>query len=171
MTSSRELLARRPALVVVTVLQAVCGLYFLGDVLSELPELRANSMHPILEFAVVAALGLGSVLGGIEIRRILARNRHVEDRLRVASGAFLDLIEEDFARWGLTPSERDVALLAVKGLSIGEIARLRATREGTVKAQCAAVYRKAGVSNRAQLLSLFVEELMAGMLLEPARAA
>jgi len=83
-----------------------------------------------------------------------------------ASGAFLELLEESFARWSLTPSERDVALLAVKGLSIGEIARLRQTREGTDKAQCTAVYRKAGVNNRAQLLSLFVEELMAGVTLD-----
>ena len=44
-----------------------------------------------------------------------------------------------------------MALLALKGLTIGEIAALRATREGTVKAQCAAIYRKAGVSGRPQL--------------------
>ena len=90
--------------------------------------------------------------------------------MRVASGAFLELLEEHFVRWSLTPSERDVALLSVKGLSIGEIAALRETREGTVKAQCAAVYRKAGVSGRAQLLSLFVEDLMAGVVLEPTAA-
>ncbi len=167
MTSLSALLAARPLLVAVTVLQAVCGLYFLIDVVSELPALRENSIHPILEAAAVAALGLGSILGVIEIRRIIDRNRHVESRLRAASGAFLELLEESFARWGLTPSERDVALLAVKGLPISEIARLRQTRDGTVKAQCAAVYRKAGVNNRAQLLSLFVEELMAGVMLEP----
>jgi DNA-binding CsgD family transcriptional regulator len=159
--------ARHRALVAVTVLQAACGLSFLADVVSELPELRAHSLHPLLELVVVAALWLGSVLGVMEMRRVLGRNRHMESRMRVASGAFLELLEEHFARWSLTPSERDVALLAVKGLSIGEIATLRATREGTVKAQCAAVYRKAGVSGRAQLLSLFVEDLMAGVVLEP----
>jgi len=41
-----------------------------------------------------------------------------------------------------------------------EIARLRDTSEGTVKAQSNAIYRKAGVSGRYQLLSLFVDELM-----------
>ncbi|MCB1371179.1 MAG: helix-turn-helix transcriptional regulator [Rhodobacteraceae bacterium] len=88
--------------------------------------------------------------------------------LQAASGAFLDLMEGNFAKWGLTPSERDVALLSIKGLSIAEIAALRATREGTVKAQSAAIYRKAGVNGRAQLLGLFVEDLLAGLVLEGA---
>ena len=70
------------------------------------------------------------------------------------------MLEDHFEKWALTPSERDVALLAIKGLSNSEIADMRQTREGTIKAQCNAIYRKAGVSGRAQLLSLFVEELM-----------
>jgi len=38
--------------------------------------------------------------------------------------------------------------------------RMRNTAEGTVKAQTNAIYRKAGVSGRPQLLSLFIEDLM-----------
>jgi transcriptional regulator, LuxR family len=53
-----------------------------------------------------------------------------------------------------------VALFAIKGLSISEIAALRETAEGTVKAQSAAIYRKAGVNGRGALLSLFVEDMM-----------
>ena len=34
------------------------------------------------------------------------------------------------------------------------------TAPGTVKAQCNKIYGKAGVTGRAQLLSLFIEELM-----------
>jgi DNA-binding CsgD family transcriptional regulator len=70
------------------------------------------------------------------------------------------LLDEYFSQWGLSASESDVALLAVKGLSITEIAGIRGSREGTVKAQLNAVYRKAGVGNRSQLLSMFIEELM-----------
>ena len=54
----------------------------------------------------------------------------------------------------------DVALFAIKGMSTAEIAALRSTSEGTVKAQTNAIYRKAGVSGRPQLLSLFIEDLM-----------
>jgi len=72
----------------------------------------------------------------------------------------MDLVEDRFGEWGFTPAERDVALFALKGFSIAEIAALRDTSEGTVKAQTNAIYRKAGVSGRPQFLSLFVEDLM-----------
>jgi DNA-binding CsgD family transcriptional regulator len=88
-----------------------------------------------------------------------ARSR-AEESLRRASGDFMELLAERFAEWGLTPAERDVALFAIKGLSTAEIATLRTTSEGTVKAQTNAIYRKAGVSGRSQLLSLFIEDLM-----------
>ena len=83
-----------------------------------------------------------------------------EERLRRASGVFMDLLEERFTEWGLTKAERDVALFAIKGMSTAEIAVLRATSEGTVKAQTNAIYRKAGVTGRSQLLSLFIDDLM-----------
>ena len=52
-----------------------------------------------------------------------------------------------------------MAWFTIKGLPIAEIARLRQTSEGTVKAQSNAIYRKAGVNGRAQLVSLCIEDL------------
>ena len=72
----------------------------------------------------------------------------------------MDLLEERFAEWALSPAERDVALFAIKGMSTAEIGVLRQTSEGTVKAQTNAIYRKAGVTGRPQLLSVFIEDLM-----------
>ncbi len=161
------LAARHRGLVAVTALQAACALYFLGDILSELPDFRTDPAHPAVELIVVAVLWIGCFWGLREIRTLLSRNRQMEERMQAASGAFLDLLEDSFVRWGLTPSEREVALLSIKGFSIAEIAALRRTREGTVKAQSAAVYRKAGVTGRAQLVSHFVEDLMAGLVLGP----
>lgn len=83
-----------------------------------------------------------------------------EAKLKAASTAFGEHIQSRFDDWRLTPAERDVALFAIKGLNLAEIAGLRDTSEGTVKAQTNAIYRKAGVSNRSQLVSLFVEDLM-----------
>jgi DNA-binding CsgD family transcriptional regulator len=90
----------------------------------------------------------------------MRRTAIVEQKLKAASGAFMDVMAERFDDWGLTPAERDVALFAIKGMSIQEIAALRQTSEGTVKAQTNAIYRKAGVSGRPQLLSLFIEDLL-----------
>jgi DNA-binding NarL/FixJ family response regulator len=84
----------------------------------------------------------------------------MESQLREASGAFAELLDQRFTQWGLTKSERDVAWFTIKGLSIADIARLRQTSEGTVKAQSNAIYRKSGVSGRTQLLSIFIDDLM-----------
>ena len=76
----------------------------------------------------------------------------------------MDLLEERFGDWGLTPAERDVALFAIKGMSTSEIAALRDVSEGTIKAQTNAIYRKADVAGRPQLLSLFIDDLMSDAL-------
>ncbi|MCP5363797.1 MAG: helix-turn-helix transcriptional regulator [Hyphomicrobiales bacterium] len=113
------------------------------------------------ETLIVAALIFGLVFTAIEIRRVLGRQKRIEQQLQVASGGFVELLEEHFDEWALTPSERDVALLSIKGLSVADMAQLRNTKDGTIKAQCNAIYRKAGVTGRTQLLSLFIEELLA----------
>ena len=107
-------------------------------------------------FGLLSGLGLAAML----LRASLKRTRAAEQALRVASGAFMELIEERFEGWGLTPAECDVALFALKGFTIAEIAQLREASEGTVKAQTNSIYRKAGVSGRPELLGLFVEDLM-----------
>ena len=65
----------------------------------------------------------------------------------------------------LTPAERDVAGFTIKGYSIAEIAQLRGSAEGTVKTHLNAIYRKAGVTGRGQLVSLLVEDLFRAPLL------
>jgi DNA-binding NarL/FixJ family response regulator len=94
---------------------------------------------------------------------VMARNRKVEKELSIASGAFQAVVDAQFDLWELSPSEREVALLSIKGISIADIAGMRATKAGTVKAQSAAIYRKAGVANRTELLSAMVEELIHGL--------
>lgn len=120
--------------------------------------------HDIFEYLIAGALLLGVFGTWRHIRSMTARNARLNDQVRVASGEFAALLEEHFATWGLTPSERDVAVLTIKGLSVAEIAEARGSAEGTVKAHSAAVYRKAGVTGRMQLVTLFLDELMEGPL-------
>ena len=119
------------------------------------------TVHEAIEITAVAGLVVGFILGLMLVRNLLARNTRVEGQLRVASGEFHTLLKEHFAQWGLSPSETDVAYFAIKGMSNGEIAKLRGTPDGTVKAQLNAVYKKAGLESRTQLLGYFIEELMA----------
>jgi len=144
--------------------QALCALFFVSDILFSVLGIYARPLawqtREFLELGAALGLILGVVLGGVALRRMARDRRLAEEKLRRASGVFMDLLEERFEDWGLTASERDVALFAIKGMSTAEIATLRKTAEGTVKAQTNAIYRKAGVSGRPQLLSLFIEDLM-----------
>lgn len=148
----------------VLIVQLICAIFYLVNLIASVTGFVTVPwmVHELIEIGAVLGLFTGVALGAIVLRRTLRRNRQVEDQLRAASGAFMDILEERFTEWGLTPAERDVALFAIKGLSTQDIATLRETSEGTVKAQTNAIYRKAGVSGRPQLLSLFIEELMAG---------
>jgi len=69
-------------------------------------------------------------------------------------------IERQFARWGLSAAESDVALFLLKGLSHKEIANLRQTSERTAREQARAVYRKSGLTGRPSLSAFFLEDLL-----------
>ncbi len=69
-------------------------------------------------------------------------------------------IDRQFERWGLTPAEREVALLQLKGLRHKAIAELRQTSERTVRQQALAVYRKSGLNGRSDLAAFFLEDLL-----------
>ena len=160
---------KRRVLYGVLVLQVVCIMFLATEAALDMVGIELEDLlgtRDVLEFAVVAALVLGATFIAGEIRALLRRQKSLEDQVMAASGAFQELLEQHFADWGLTASERDVALMAIKGLSIAEIAELRQTAQGTVKAQCNKIYAKAEVSGRPQLLSLFIEELMAEGLVE-----
>jgi len=92
-----------------------------------------------------------------------ARARAEGDRWREAARGHIDglqnAIREQFERWRLTPSEADISLLMLKGLSHKEIARLRNSSEATVRQQATAIYSKSGLASRADLSAFFFEDL------------
>ncbi len=157
---------RRPLVAAILWVQVLCAVFFAAQILSALVGFPSTPidwrLYELIEIGAALGLVLGIVMGAVAIRQANRRQRQAETALRAASGAFMEVLEERFDEWGLTPAERDVALFAIKGMSTSEIAGLRNTSEGTVKAQTNAIYRKAGVSGRPQLLSLFIEELIAG---------
>lgn len=71
-----------------------------------------------------------------------------------------DLIDKQFTDWDLSKSEKDVALLLLKGLSHKEIAQIRNTAEKTVRRQAGIVYSKAKLEGRAQLSAFFLEDIL-----------
>jgi DNA-binding CsgD family transcriptional regulator len=154
----------RIVLALVVVLQLACALFFVGQIAISVLGLPigpiAWAYYELIEIGAAVGLIMGSVFGALALRRARQRSHEAEAALKRAQSAFKDVLEMRFKDWDLTAAERDVALFAIKGYSTQDIAALRGVSDGTVKAQSNAIYRKAGVSGRAQLLSLFIDELV-----------
>lgn len=154
---------RAIALAAVILLQAVTALFFLADVVSDFwQDGRLEDFHMWLELLATFALIGGVVFLMVELRQVMTRLANLDRSVRAAQGEMAEVIDGFFRDWGLTPSERDVALMVLKGIDNDTIASMRGTAPGTVRAQCTSIYAKAGVDGRAQLFSVFMEELLAG---------
>ncbi len=69
-------------------------------------------------------------------------------------------IDHQFAAWKLTPTEREVALLLLKGHGHKQIAGATQRSERTVRQHAVAVYQKSGLGGRAELAAFFLEDLL-----------
>ncbi|HEU5060043.1 MAG TPA: LuxR C-terminal-related transcriptional regulator [Kofleriaceae bacterium] len=159
---------------------AAVALLAVLDLVLDLRE-GTEATHLLAE-AAVALVGLGG--SGIIARRLfltLGRARASEAEARVlaerlqASEAEAsrwrtearDLIaglgtalDRQFERWSLSPAEKEVALLLLKGLSHKQIAEVRSIAEATARQQARAIYRKAGLTGRSDLAAFFLEDLL-----------
>jgi DNA-binding CsgD family transcriptional regulator len=129
----------------------------------------------VLTEAAIMALALA---GAVTLWRQLRSARQRADRLSVdletarreaerfrneahdALRGLGEAIDRQFSRWQLTPAEREVGLLLLKGLSHKEAAAARSTGENTIRQQALAIYRKSGLRNRSELSAFFLEDLL-----------
>lgn len=129
------------------------------------------------------AMGLAAI-GALRMAVSLARSRSELHRARIAHaaadaraaalaseaaafraraadavGGFRQAIDHQFADWGLTEAERDVAIALLQGLQTRDIARARGTTDRTVRQQAQTIYAKAGLAGRAELAAFFLTGL------------
>lgn len=69
-------------------------------------------------------------------------------------------IDRQFDAWKLTPAEREVALLILKGYGHKQIAGATQRSERTVRQHAVTVYQKSGLAGRAELAAFFLEDLL-----------
>lgn len=146
----------------ILVFQTVAGAFFVIDAVAdvELSPTALLSRLSWLESVVATALIAAIVLGARLTRQLFAEATERERVIAIARGALAEVIAARFAEWRLSSAETDVALFALKGCSIAEIAAMRGSAEGTVRSQLSQVYAKAGVSSQTMFVALFVEELL-----------
>lgn len=158
-------------LVVLVILQSVCAAFFVIELLTDVFGLRhwavTWAVREILQIGASIGLVLGAVASIVLLRQTLQRVHTVEQQVRVASGALIDVLRDQFVIWELSPAERDVALFAIRGYSNAEIAKALGKSEATVKTQLNAIFRKAEVSGRTALVSHFIDTVLENL---PAQA-
>jgi DNA-binding CsgD family transcriptional regulator len=89
-------------------------------------------------------------------------DREREEWRRQASGLMEGLaaaVDRQFDQWHLTATEREIALLLLKGYGHKQIAARTGRSERTVRQHAVAVYQKSGLSGRAELAAFFLEDL------------
>jgi DNA-binding NarL/FixJ family response regulator len=162
MNNSRPSL-RSAILALVIAMQTLSAAFFLFDVLRDMTERStpAITLYLATELFASASLVMAIAIETRVLMQILRREAHMVRSLTAAARGLHEIMETHFADWGLTPSEQDIATFLVKGADIAEIARLRGSAPGTIKAHLNNIYRKADVSGRPALLALLIEDLMA----------
>lgn len=134
----------------------------------------ASATHIALEVLIVvlACIGAGALFRQVNAARResralnvqLADTRRAAEHWRAESEELLAglgvAIDRQFGEWHLTAAEREVGLLVLKGLSHKAAATVRGVSERTVREQARQLYRKAGLSGRADLSAYFLEDLL-----------
>lgn len=143
------------------------------DLVFDKPE-TLMSLHVLFE-VTLAMIGLGAVLFfwrrlrasnavlAQTRRQVAARSAERDQWRRRAETILRGLgveIDHQFKAWALSPTESETALMLLKGLELKEIAALQGKSERTVRQHAIAVYRKSGLSGRAELAAYFLEDLL-----------
>lgn len=144
--------------------------------------------HVVAEGSVVLVGLLGAVLMARRLLTILRSERaareeatSLAERLRATEAeaarwrsearslleGLAAAMDRQFERWALSPAEKEVALLLLKGLSHKEVADARAITEATARQQARAVYKKAGLTGRSDLAAFFLEDLLEPVAMKP----
>ncbi len=162
---------RQVRMIVIPILIAVAGLGML-DLAFDGPR-AWRSAHAALEVTLITvSLGGAAFLGfswrraagslAVTERRLAEQQAAAEGWRQRAEGAlagFRQAMDEQFARWDLTPAEREVAVLLLQGHGHKQIAFSTGRSERTVRQHAVAVYQKSGLAGRAELAAFFLDGL------------
>ncbi|AZQ83219.1 LuxR family transcriptional regulator [Colwellia sp. Arc7-635] len=143
------------------------------DVLTDI-SLGVPFWHIFSESFIVIVSGLGALLlirdintrtlNTVKLTQDLAfsddKLRNVSAEMKNARDEYRRVIQQQFEQWKLTPSEQEVAMLLLKGLSLKEVSAVRNTKEKTVRQQASVIYSKANIEGRHELAAWFLGDFI-----------
>jgi DNA-binding NarL/FixJ family response regulator len=101
--------------------------------------LVARKLMMVTRLARAASAEASSLAG--ELAKSAAEAERWRSEARDLVRGLSQAIDEQFDRWQLSPAEKEVGLLLLKGLSHREIAEARSVTEATARQQARAVYK------------------------------
>ena len=160
-------------LVIMALLAFVIG----GNLIDIIYDYRegASLAHLAVELALIVASFVLITILSIGVWRESRSNRQLKAELASISNSPLPtqppsvvaarhdlakVLQSQYEEWRLTQTEKEVAMLLLKGLSFKEIAAVRSTLEKTVRQQASAIYKKAGLSGRHEFSAWFIEDFL-----------
>jgi len=142
------------------VVLALAMVFFVFDIVSDIWSNDDGYLHITIELLVFMAISL-VLFRELQHVKSLTKEISIEkSKSARLAGELLQVMKEQFSKWGLTVSESEVSLLLIKGLSMKEIAEVRQVKEKTVRGQATAIYAKANCAGRHELAAYFIEDLM-----------
>lgn len=135
-------------------------IFFTIDIVTDLISGSDSYLHITIELIVCLAI---TVVLFQELKRATQLKNAVlieKDKTARLSGDLFNVINMQFNEWKLSPSESEVAMLLIKGMTMKEISDLRKVKEKTVRQQATQIYAKSGYAGRHELAAHFIEDLM-----------
>ena len=99
-----------------------------------------------------------------DLANLRTQLKQEETRNKALAGELAAGIDSQMDEWELTPSEREIAWMIIKGYRFAEIAELRQVKESTSRLQATALYAKAGVHGRGEFVAEIIHQLLAPIL-------
>ena len=135
-------------------------IFFVVDVITDIINNAPRDIHFYLEGFFVIALVYILIFQIKEIRTMEVEIKTSHQELEVLKGGLTREIEKLFNSWQLTPSEKEVAWLILKGISYSDIAKVKDISKRTVDQHSGSIFKKSNSINRHEFVSGFIEEIL-----------
>lgn len=165
---------QKTILLLIFIFISLYNLYEIYDEIQELDNLNDSFQEVVFELIMILMMFGGVIYFAytlvsqhnnqlkleknlVKVKKQLANS---SAKLQQGKEEYQKIIQWQFDEWTLSPSEKEVGLLILKGLSIKDISLARDTKEKTVRTQASAIYEKSGLGGRHELSAWFFEDLL-----------
>lgn len=155
---------------IVSIVLGFVTIFVIGDVVIDYLH-GSPLIHSAIEFLVIFAscfsifiltgqMNRKNVNLELNLEKSKEDQKYWHDKSKIFLEGLSKNIDEQLNNWSFTKSEKEIAILLIKGLSVCEISEIRNTKEKTIQAQATAIYKKSNTAGRHELAAFFLEDLL-----------